>query len=75
VFSVDTEWRITSFNKAAERITGVLRAEAVSRPCRDVLRADICADACALAYTLRTGLPVTNIAAHPGWCHNLEAIW
>jgi PAS domain S-box-containing protein len=64
VFSVDTEWRITSFNKAAERITGVSRAEAVSRPCRDVLRADICADACALAYTLRTGLPVTNVAAH-----------
>ena len=68
VFSVDTEWRITSFNKAAERITGVPRAEAVSRPCRDVLRADICADACALAYTLRTGLPVTNIAAHITSC-------
>ncbi len=64
VFSVDDGWRITSFNLAAEQITGVPRAEAVSRPCKDVLRADICERSCALAYTLRTGMPVTNFAAN-----------
>lgn len=63
LFSVDHEWRITSFNKAAERITGISRDDAVGKPCHEVLRADICSDACALSYTLRTGLPVTNFAA------------
>ena len=29
VFTVDREWKITSFNRAAERITGVKRQEAV----------------------------------------------
>ena len=29
VFTVDCNWRITSFNKAAERITGVPAEEAV----------------------------------------------
>ncbi len=31
VFTVDMEWRITSFNRAAEEITGVPRAEAIQR--------------------------------------------
>ncbi len=63
VLSVDTEWRITGFNRAAEKITGVARAEALLRPCREVMGADLCGASCALAYTLRTGLPVTNVAA------------
>jgi PAS domain S-box-containing protein len=63
VFCVNDDWRITSFNAAAERITGVPLDEALSRPCRDVLRADICERSCALAYTLQTGMPVTNFAA------------
>ena len=32
VFTVNKEWRITSFNQAAERITGVPRDEALERP-------------------------------------------
>jgi PAS domain S-box-containing protein len=63
VFSVDPEWRITSFNRAAERILGVSREQVIGRRCRDVLRADICSDSCALRYTLETGLPVVNFAA------------
>ena len=30
VFTVDDQWRITSFNRAAEWITGVKRGEAVN---------------------------------------------
>jgi len=42
VFTVDQDWRITSFNRAAERITGVTRSEAVNQLCKNVLKADIC---------------------------------
>ena len=60
VFTVDCEWRITSFNRAAERITGVARDEALGRPCCDVFRASICESACALRQTLATQRPVAN---------------
>ena len=46
VFTVDNDKRITFFNRAAERITGFTAAEAVGRPCRDIFRADMCADRC-----------------------------
>jgi PAS domain-containing protein len=31
VFTVDMDWRISSFNRAAEEITGVARREAIGR--------------------------------------------
>ncbi len=60
VFTVDLQWRITSFNRAAEQITGVPRAEALGRRCCDVFRASICETACALKQTLSTGRPLAN---------------
>jgi len=63
VFTVDHEWRISYFNRAAERITGVTRQQALGRRCCDVFRASICAEGCALRYTLETGEPVVNRAA------------
>jgi PAS domain S-box-containing protein len=60
VFTVDADWHITFFNRAAERITGVRRDEAVGRRCCDVFRASICEHACALKQTLATGRPVAN---------------
>jgi len=60
VFTVDREWRITSFNRAAERITGVKRQEALGRSCCEVFRASICEASCALRETLATGRPVAN---------------
>jgi PAS domain S-box-containing protein len=64
VFTVDLDWRITSFNAAAERITGVKRAEALGRHCCDVFRASICETECALKGTRRTGRPVVNKAVY-----------
>ncbi|MEA2014960.1 MAG: sigma 54-interacting transcriptional regulator [Thermodesulfobacteriota bacterium] len=55
VFTVDHEWRITSFNRAAEEITGVPREDAIGQLCKDVLKADICEGNCALRQTLETG--------------------
>ncbi|MBW1790706.1 MAG: PAS domain-containing protein, partial [Deltaproteobacteria bacterium] len=64
VFTVDLDWRITSFNRAAEEITGIGRQEAVGKHCRDVLRADVCETGCTLAETMQTGKPIMNKAVH-----------
>lgn len=64
VFTVDLSWRITSFNRAAERITGVNRKQALGRPCCEVFRANICEKACALKRTIATGKPLVNTTAH-----------
>lgn len=64
VFTVDLNWRVTAFNKAAERITGVSRELAISRPCCEVFRANICETHCVLRRTMTTGLPVVNATAY-----------
>ncbi len=60
VFTVDPDWRITSFNHAAEMMTGVSREEAIGQMCKDVLKAEICEKDCALRHTMATGHPVMN---------------
>ncbi|MCK4305839.1 MAG: sigma 54-interacting transcriptional regulator, partial [Candidatus Eisenbacteria sp.] len=64
VFTVDERYRITSFNRAAEEITGVKREEAIGKRCCEVLRADICEANCALKETLTTGKPVVRSPIH-----------
>ncbi len=64
VFTVDENWRITVFNRAAERITGVSRAEAIGCFCSEVFRADICEKNCPLRRTMASGEPVMNATAH-----------
>ena len=64
VFTVNLDWRITSFNRAAEEITGIKRQEAVGKRCKDVLRADVCETDCTLAETMQTGKPIMNKAVH-----------
>ena len=60
VFTVDREWRITWFNSAAERITGIQRSEALGRFCHEVFRSSMCEVECALRETLKTGEPVAQ---------------
>ena len=64
VFTVDQDWRITSFNRAAERITGIAQQEALGRLCSEVFRADICEKSCALKRTMTSGQPIINATAH-----------
>ncbi|NDY43760.1 PAS domain-containing protein, partial [Dissulfurirhabdus thermomarina] len=52
--------RITSFNRAAEEITGWKREDALGRPCQEVFRSSVCGDACILGQALRHGRPVVN---------------
>jgi len=55
VFTVDENMKITSFNKAAEEITGITKEDAIGQYCFEVLRANICEKACALKCSLKTG--------------------
>jgi PAS domain S-box-containing protein len=55
VFTVDRNWNITSFNQAAEKITGVNAREAIGRKCFDIFHASICKTGCALKKTITTG--------------------
>ncbi|HPI92685.1 MAG TPA: sigma 54-interacting transcriptional regulator [Deltaproteobacteria bacterium] len=58
VFTVDEDWVVTSFNRAAEEITGISRDEAVGRLCSEVFRSSMCEVDCALKRTLKNGKPV-----------------
>ena len=60
VFTVDRQWRVTSFNKAAERITGVPAERAIGRKCSEVFHADICEQGCAIRETLETGREIID---------------
>jgi len=62
VFTVDRQWRITSFNREAEAITGIPRDSALGQPCKEVLRANICEGQCALRQTIETGTPIIGKA-------------
>lgn len=64
VFTVDLEWKLTSFNRGAEKITGITRNEAIGRPCYEVLRANICEKECAIQHTITSGKPVVNATAY-----------
>lgn len=64
VFTVDQEMIISYFNNAIEKITSIPREEAVGKYCCDVLRANICEDACALLRTIQTGEPISNFQAN-----------
>ena len=58
VFTVDRDWNVASFNRAAEEITGIPRREAIGRPCSEVLRSNMCGDHCPLQQTLKSGRPI-----------------
>ncbi len=60
VFSVDTDWNITSFNRAAEEITGVPRDQAIGEKCFNVFRADVCQTMCTLRRTIETGQEIVG---------------
>ena len=60
VFTVDESMRITSFNRAAEEITGFSRNEALGQRCCEIFRTDVCFSACPVEEAMKTGQDVTN---------------
>ena len=57
IFTVDADGRVTSFNSAAETITGWSRDEVLGRPCRDVFQSNHCRDRCFLFESIEDGEP------------------
>jgi len=60
VYALDLNWRVTYFNRAAEKITGIPINEAIGRPCFEVFRSNVCESNCVLRETIDTGFPIIN---------------
>lgn len=56
VFTINTRCRITSFNQAAERITGYRREEVLGHFCWEIFRSQMCESNCPLKTTMETGV-------------------
>ncbi len=64
VFTIDHNWQITSFNHAAEEITGISRKEAIGRHCWEVFRSNMCEGDCALKRTMKEGKSFVSTSTH-----------
>ncbi|MCF6249360.1 MAG: sigma 54-interacting transcriptional regulator, partial [Desulfobacula sp.] len=64
VFTIDYNWEITSFNRAAEEITGINRKDAIGRHCWEVFRSNMCEQDCALKKTMEHGKPFVSTSAY-----------
>lgn len=64
VFTIDQGGRITSFNRAAEQITGYSREEVMGQFCHDIFKASICFKRCPLKHTARTFESIVNMEVH-----------
>ncbi len=54
VFTVDKNFKINFFNKAAEKITGFEREEVLGRFCKHVFRSKLCFTDCPIALALKS---------------------
>ena len=64
VFTIDMDWRVTSFNRAAEEISGISREEAKGKLCHEVFKSNMCERDCPLRKTLKTGKAFID---RPAW--------
>ncbi len=60
VFTVDPDWKITYFNRAAEIITGIKRGDALGKFCCEVFKSNMCEQDCPLRKTFKNGKPLIN---------------
>lgn len=62
VITVDGNMQVTDFNKAAEKLTGFSREEALGKYCGDVLQSSLCGRECPLRLAMNSGEAVTREA-------------
>ena len=62
VFTIDLKKNITSFNRAAEKITGIPGEQAIGQKCFDVFHASICQSACAIDKTMKSGKQIIDLS-------------
>ncbi len=60
VFTVNKDWVITSFNKAAEAVTGYTEKQAIGKRCHEIFKSSICGEGCAIGQSMKSGKPVSN---------------
>ncbi len=60
VFTVDEKTFITSFNQAAERITGYAAGEVLGKKCSEIFRTNLCGQVCPLRLSIESRNPVRN---------------
>lgn len=60
IFTVDQGGRITSFNKAAELITGYAEAEVLGKECSSVFRTNLCDTICPLRQSIASRARLRN---------------
>ena len=53
IFTVDRDFKITSFNRAAEKITGVSEKDALDKNCAAVFNTPLCKSACPLKEAIK----------------------
>lgn len=58
VFTVDEDFIITSYNRAAEQISGISASEAVGRKCSEVYNTDVCGSKCPLIKAITDNQPL-----------------
>jgi len=64
VFTVDMDQRVTSFNRAAEKITGISREEAIGKRCFEVFRANVCETGCVIQKSMETGKAISDMPVY-----------
>jgi len=64
VFTVDKNFRINFFNKAAERITGYEREKVVGQFCKHVFRSKLCFTDCPIALALKSEKTIYDFESH-----------
>ena len=60
ILTIDKNSMITSFNRAAEKITGFTKEEVLNKECSHVLKNELCKETCPLKETLENGKTVFN---------------
>jgi len=60
VLTLDKDFRITSFNRSAEEITGYTREEVQNKECSEILKSDLCEESCPVKETMETEQPIYN---------------
>jgi PAS domain S-box-containing protein len=55
IFTIDSEGTITSFNRAAEKLTGYRKDDVIGRSCASIFHSDRCRSSCPLKASIHTG--------------------
>jgi len=55
LFTVNKDFKVNFFNRAAEKITGFKREEVLGKFCKHILKCELCHSKCPIGLILETG--------------------